>query len=199
MCTYGIDSISEDALVKNFYRWREAFSKMWKKTWIFTDKKRSEKQATKVGGLSVTSDLSEEKCPQSVRDVSDKNNNKWIHYSLTQIHSQMNKELSTVIHVHDHATAEDTHILRQICFAEPTLANTAPGLLYDRHGSGDRKTRCLSSCLLRPSCDSEVHRYNGRWLQDRYLETCSALVTITTLLNNVRLTVVCNTNVNPYL
>jgi hypothetical protein len=31
MCMYGIDSISEDALVKNFYRWREATVKREKR------------------------------------------------------------------------------------------------------------------------------------------------------------------------
>ena len=76
MCTYGIDSISEDALVKNFYRWREALVKREKRREYSRTKKRSEKQATKVDGLSVISDFSSEKCPQSVRDVSGKNDNK---------------------------------------------------------------------------------------------------------------------------
>lgn len=75
MCTYGIDSISEDALVKNFYRWREATIKREKRREYARTKKRAEKQTTKVPSLSTSTDLSAENSPESVRDVSGRNIN----------------------------------------------------------------------------------------------------------------------------
>ncbi len=75
MCMYGIDSISEDALVKNFYRWREATVKREKRREYARTKKRAEKQTTKVSSLSASTDLSEENSPESVRDESGRNMN----------------------------------------------------------------------------------------------------------------------------
>jgi hypothetical protein len=76
MCTYGVDNITEDALKKNFYRWREALIKREKRREYSRAKKRGEKTPTKIPVLSPDADFSSEKCTQSVRDVSDKNNNK---------------------------------------------------------------------------------------------------------------------------
>ena len=78
VASFGCDLLSKLYLCpnSNSYRWREALVKREKRREYSRTKKRSEKQATKVDGLSVTSDFSSEKCPQSVRDVSGKNDNK---------------------------------------------------------------------------------------------------------------------------
>jgi hypothetical protein len=71
MCMYGIDSISEDALKKNFYRWRESYVKREKRREYSRAKKRGEKCTTKVPGLSPDKVFLSEECPESVRKVSD--------------------------------------------------------------------------------------------------------------------------------
>lgn len=113
----------------------------------------------------------------------------------------MNKELSTVIHVHDHATAEDFIFYADKFSFEPTLANTAPGLLYDCGMDRVIEKPEASICKLFATPRSCTVKFTDTTGNDYKIGVWNipAQVTITTLLNNARLTVVCNTTVNPYL
>lgn len=113
----------------------------------------------------------------------------------------MNKELITIIHVEDHATVQTFTLLSEKFSFEPALAETAPGLLYNCGmerviEKPDPSTLKLfatpRSCTVKFTDTAGDHYKIGTW-------NIPAQVTITPLLNNAKLTVVCNTTVNPYL
>lgn len=113
----------------------------------------------------------------------------------------MNKELSTVIHVHDHATAEDFIFYADKFSFEPTLANTAPGLLYDCGMVRVIEKPEASICKLFDFPRSCTVKFTDTTGNDYKIGTWNmpAYVTILTLLDAAKMYVVCNTTVNPYL
>lgn len=113
----------------------------------------------------------------------------------------MNKELITIIHVEDHATVQDFILYAEKFSFDPTLAESAPGILYNCGMERVIEKPDPSILKLFASPRSCTVKFTDTTGFDYKIGTWNipAQVTITPLLNNAKLTVVCNTTVNPYL